>query len=77
VRSQSSNRINSSCSRAKRSAVSIHHRVKEVLDSHAVDVDVEFRRELARLVSREAKTIEALPGALDSLRQQVGRPRSM
>jgi len=57
-----------------RTGGSIHHRVKEVLETHAVDVDEHFRRELAGLVSREAKTIEALPGAISSLRQQAGMP---
>lgn len=56
-----------------RTGGSIHHRVKEVLETHAVDVDVHFRNELARLARSEAKTIEEMPSVLRRLRERVGR----
>jgi len=56
-----------------RTGGSIHHRVKEVLETHAVDVDVHFRQEMARLARSEAKTIEEMPSVLQRLRERVGR----
>lgn len=55
-----------------RTGGSIHHRVKEVLETHAVECDVEFRRELARLATKETRAVEDLPTVLDHLRQRVG-----
>lgn len=56
-----------------RTGGAIHHRVKDVLETHAVDVDVHFRDELARLARSEAKTIEEMPSVLRRLRERVGR----
>ncbi len=56
-----------------RTGGSIHRRVKEVLESHAVTCDTSFRRELARLVTKETRTVEGLPGALANLRARLGR----
>jgi 5S rRNA maturation endonuclease (ribonuclease M5) len=56
-----------------RTGGSIHHRVKEVLETHAVDVDERFREEMARLARSEAKTIEEMPSVLRRLRERVGR----
>jgi len=58
-----------------RTGGSIHHRVKEVLETHAVDVDEHFRQEMARLARSEAKTIEEMPSVLQRLRERAGRVR--
>lgn len=55
-----------------RTGGSIHHRVKEILETHAVDCDVEFRRRLARLVTKETRAVEDLPMVLRHIRQRAG-----
>lgn len=55
-----------------RTGGAIHHRVKNVLETHAVDVDEHFRQEMARLARSEAKTIEEMPSVVRRLRQRVG-----
>lgn len=55
-----------------RTGGSIHHRVKEVLETHAVDCDDRFRRELARLATKETRAVEDLPDVLRHLRHRVG-----
>lgn len=55
-----------------RTGGSIHHRVKEVLETHAVDCEVDFRRELARLATKETRAVEDLPMVLRHLRQRIG-----
>ncbi len=58
-----------------RTGGTIHHRVKEVLETHAVEVDGRFRQEMARLARSEAKTIEEMPSVLYRLRARLGRVR--
>ncbi len=55
-----------------RTGGSIHHRVKEVLETHAVECDESFRRQLARLASKETRAVEDLPTVLSHLRRKVG-----
>lgn len=55
-----------------RTGGSIHHRVKDVLETHAVDCDEAFRRELARLATKETRAVEDVPMVLEHLRQRVG-----
>lgn len=55
-----------------RTGGSIHHRVKEVLETHAVDCEVEFRRRLARLVTKETRAVEDLPMVLMHMRRRAG-----
>lgn len=55
-----------------RTGGSIHHRVKEILESHAVECDVAFRRELARLTTKETRAVEDIPSVLRHLRHRVG-----
>lgn len=55
-----------------RTGGSIHHRVKELLETHGIDYDAEFRRQLARLTVKETRDVEDLPDVLRHLRQRVG-----
>jgi len=55
-----------------RTGGSIHHRVKELLETHAVDCEISFRRRLARLATKETRAVEDLPRVLRHLRQQAG-----
>lgn len=55
-----------------RTGGSIHHRVKEVLETHAVDCDVSFRREFARLATKETRAVEDIPTVIERLRHRAG-----
>ncbi len=55
-----------------RTGGSIHHRVKEVLETHAVDCDVSFRRQFARLATKETRAVEDIPNVIERLRRRVG-----
>lgn len=55
-----------------RTGGSIHRRIKEMLQAHAVTVDITYRRELARLSTKWTRTVEGLPAFLTELRAQTG-----
>lgn len=56
-----------------RTGGTLHRRLKEVLEAEGVAIDEDFRRALARLVSKETRTVEGLPSVLDRLREKLGR----
>jgi 5S rRNA maturation endonuclease (ribonuclease M5) len=55
-----------------RTGGSIHRRLKEMLQAHAVTCEIDYRRELARLSTKWTCTVDGLPAFLAELRARVG-----